>query len=74
MGSFYTLGIFIFPICCMPINWLAEKNENNEVTQTSERAAVCFKFFFIRFTGRVYIFVNGEFTAEYKKIKAFSHL
>ena len=71
MGSFCTLGIFIFPICCMPINWLAEQNENNEVTQTSERAAVCFKLFFIRFTGRVYIFVNGEFTAGYRKIKAF---
>jgi hypothetical protein len=74
MGSFCTLGIFIFPICCKPINWLAAQNENNEVTQTSERAAVCLKLFFIRFTGRVYIFVNGEFTAEYKKIKAFIHL
>ena len=74
MGSFCTLGIFIFPICCMPTNWLAEQNENNEVTQTSERAAVYFKLFFIRFTGRVYIFVNGEFTVEYRKIKVFSHL
>ena len=74
MGSFCTLGIFIFPICCMLANWLAEQNENNEVTQTSERAAVCFKLFFIRFTGRVYIFVNGAFTVEYRKIKAFSHL
>ena len=58
----------------MPLNWLAEQNENNEVTQKSEKAAVCFKLFFIRFTGRVYIFVNSEFTAEYKKIKAFSYL
>ena len=74
MGSFYTLGIFIFPIGCKLINWLAAQNKNNEVTQTSERAAVCLKLFFIRFTGRVYIFVNGEFTAEYKKIKAFIHL
>ncbi len=71
---FCTLGIFIFLICCMPINWLAEQNENNEVTQTSERAAVCFKLFFIRFTRRVYDFVNGAFTAEYRKIKAFSYL
>ncbi len=74
MDSLCTLGIFIFSICCMPINWLSEQNENNEVTQTSERATVYFKLFFIWFTGRVYIFVNGEFTAEYKKIKAFSHL
>ena len=74
MDSFCTLGIFISPTCCMPINWLAEQNENNEVTKTSERAAVYFKLFSIRFTGRVYIFVNGEFTAEYKKIKAFSYL
>ena len=74
MGSFCTLGIFIFPICCMPTNWLAEQNENNEVTQTSERAAVYFKLFFIRFTGRVYIFVNGAFTVEYRKIKAFNPL
>ena len=74
MDSFCTLGIFISPICCMPINWLAEQNENNEVTQTSERAAVYFKLFFIRFTGRVYIFVNGVFTVEYMKIKAFNLL
>ena len=30
--------------------------------------------FFIRFTGRVYIFVNGVFTVEYMKIKAFNLL
>ena len=31
-----------FRICCIPMNWLLQLNENNEVTQTSERTDIDF--------------------------------